>query len=159
MICFILGMPAWMHTQGPDRRWQVLYSWCRACSRVGLMWMLSLRDRQCIWEEVYSLARLLFEHKWATLNSNSHMAADVTAVTIVSALEKSFQIQYIMQKWLSYHNSVPEKQNMAVCLLMIHKVTFTACMLPASHLKCWHFQTYCTSFRLTFRCVLLIAKR
>lgn len=39
----------------------------------------------------------VFEHKWATLNSNSHMAADVTAVTIVSVPSKSFQIQRIMQ--------------------------------------------------------------
>lgn len=39
----------------------------------------------------------VFEHKWATLNSNSHMAAAVTAATTVSVPSKSFQIQHIMQ--------------------------------------------------------------
>lgn len=39
----------------------------------------------------------LFEHKWATLNSSSHMAADVTAVTIVSVPSESFRNQHIMQ--------------------------------------------------------------
>lgn len=43
------------------------------------------------------LPATVFEHEWATLNSNSHMAADVTAVTIVSVPSKSFQIQHLMQ--------------------------------------------------------------
>lgn len=58
------------------------------------------------------LPATVFEHKWATLNSNSHMAVDVTAVTIVSVPSKSFQIQHLMQMWLSYHNTMPEKHNM-----------------------------------------------
>lgn len=39
----------------------------------------------------------VFEHKWATLNSNSRMAADVSAVTIVSPPSESFHVLHVMQ--------------------------------------------------------------
>lgn len=62
----------------------------------------------------------VFEHKWATLNSNSHMAADVTAVTVVSMTAESFQIyNSIMQMWLTYHNTMPVKHNMNICTLYL----------------------------------------
>lgn len=42
------------------------------------------------------LPAAVFEHKWAMLNSNSHMAANVTTVTIVSVPSKSFHISDLM---------------------------------------------------------------
>lgn len=38
----------------------------------------------------------VFEDKWATLNSSSHMAADATAATIVSAPAESPQTERIV---------------------------------------------------------------
>lgn len=77
------------------------------------------------------LPATVFEHKWATLNSSSHMAVDVTAVTIVSVPPKSFQIQHLMQMWLSYHNTMPEKHNMDARSLQIQKEAFILCLFPS----------------------------
>lgn len=37
------------------------------------------------------------EHKWATLNSNGHMAAHVTVIAAASVFSKSFRFQQFMQ--------------------------------------------------------------
>lgn len=116
-------MPGWKHTQGPDRRWQVLYSWCRACSCRSDVDPKPKR-------QTLDLARLLFEHKWATLNSNSHMTADVAAVAVVSVPAESVRTRRIIQ------NTVPKK---------IQKETCTVCTVISRHTI---FISYCQTLLL-----------
>lgn len=89
MICFILGMPGWKHRGARQAVTGLVFL-------VQSMFMCR-SDVDAKRQTLYLGGGLkrgspVFEHKWATLNSNHHMAVDVTAVTIVAVPSKSFQI-------------------------------------------------------------------
>lgn len=108
------GKPGWKHMQEADRQWQVLYSQCLACSCAGLMWTLSIKDRQCVWVQGRNpaLAAAAFEHKWSMINLNSHMAVHVTVIATVLVFFKNyFALDGFARMWLPRHSNIHWKRN------------------------------------------------
>lgn len=108
------GKPGWKHMQEADRQWQVLYTQCLACSCAGLMWTLSIKDRQCFWVQgrIPALAAAAFEHKWSMINLNSHMAVHVTVIaTVLVFFKNHFALDGFAGLWPPRHSNIHGKRN------------------------------------------------